>query len=450
MSQNTNLEYKVKDLNLAEQGRKQYELAKERMPVLEAIRQKQMYTNPKPLMGYKIAGAIHVTKETAVLAKMLQELGAEVAWAGCNPLSTKDDVAAYLATEGVKIFAWHNNHNDYNWCIDQIINTNPNITMDDGCDVVVRIHERAKKNPKLLEEIIGGTEETTTGVHRLKAMAKAGELKYPIIAVNDAETKWDFDNVYGTGLGTIDGIMRASHTLITGKTFVVAGYGHCGKGVAKRAAGAGAKVIVTEVDPIQALRAEMDGYSVMRMEDAARVGDIFVTATGMKDIITKDHFLHMKNGAILSNTGHFNVEVRTDHLEKMALTKELMRENMMRYDLSNGKHVYLLAEGRLVNLAAAEGHPSEVMDLSFSNQVLSLINLVHKSKERRKLRWCRHGIEIYCNCKVPSYEFPEVYTIPKSQDHHIATLKLEAMGIRIDSLTREQKTYLEGYSEGTK
>ena len=449
MSLNNLLDYKVKDLDLAEQGCKQYELAKERMPVLENLLQRQRCIEPKPLKGYKIAGAIHVTKETAVLVKALQELGAEVAWAGCNPLSTKDDVAAYLATEGVKIFAWHNNHDDYYWCIDQIIKTKPNITMDDGCDVVVRIHEKAKKNPRLLEGIIGGTEETTTGVHRLKAMANAGELKYPIIAVNDAETKWDFDNIYGTGLGTIDGIMRASHTLITGKIFVVAGYGHCGKGVAKRAAGSGAKVIITEVDPVQALRAEMDGYSVMTMDNASKVGDIFVTATGMKDIITKDHFPHMKNGAILSNTGHFNVEVRVDQLEDMALSKEPVRENMMRYGLPDNKHIYILAEGRLVNLAAAEGHPSEVMDLSFSNQMLSIIDLVHKSKERHELIG-PHNTRSRCDCRLPSYEFPGVYGITPEQDKHIATLKLESIGVEIDHLTNEQKAYMKGFGEGTK
>ncbi|MFH0752830.1 MAG: adenosylhomocysteinase [archaeon] len=432
--------YKVKDLKLAEQGRRKYELAKENMPVLETLRQK--YSESKPLKGYKIAGAIHITKETAVLIKTLQDMGAKVAWAGCNPLSTQDDIAAYLATQGVSIYAWHGNKDEYYWCIDQIIKTKPHLTLDDGCDVVVRIHEQAKKNPKTLEGIIGGTEETTTGVHRLQAMAKAGELKYPIIAVNNAETKCDFDNNYGTGEGTIAGIKNASNTMIAGKTFVVAGYGHCGKGVAMKAAGYGAKVIITEINPVQALKAEMDGYSVMPMADAAKLGDIFVTATGMRDIITKEHFEHMKNGAILSNSGHFNVEVRADQLEEIALSKETVRENMDKYKLPNGKHVYLLAEGRLVNLVAAEGHPSEVMDLSFANQVLSLLTLTdrgmcHHSKKPKK-----------CVCKKPNMD-PGVYNIRPCQDRYIASLKLESKEVSIDRLTKEQIDYLSNWKEGT-
>ncbi len=434
------MKHKIKDITLSEQGRRQYELARENMPVLERLREK--YSASKPLKGYRIAGAIHVTKETAVLVKTLQDIGAQVAWAGCNPLSTKDETAAYLATQDVSIFAWHGNHKEYYWCIDQIIGTKPNLTMDDGCDVVVRIHEKAKKNRKVLEGIVGGTEETTTGVHRLRAMSQAGELRYPIIAVNDAETKWDFDNIYGTGEGTIDGIKRASHTMIAGKTFVVAGYGHCGKGVAMRAAGSGAKVIITEINPIQALKAEMDRYSVMPMADAVKIGDIFVTATGMKDIITKEHFEHMKNGAILSNTGHFNVEVRADQLGEMAVSKETVRPNMEKYTLPNGKHIYLLAEGRLVNLVAAEGHPSEVMDLSFSNQVLSLLTLTdrgtchHSNKPRR------------CACKKPVLDIG-VHEIRPCQDMYIASLKLECKGITIDTLTAEQKAYINNWKTGT-
>lgn len=426
------MKYKVKDLNLAEQGRKKYEWANEHMPVLAKL--KEQHTKDKPLEGLRIAGAIHVTKETAVLVKTLQELGAQVAWAGCNPLSTQDDIAAYLATQDVNIYAWRGcNNKEYYWCIDQIIKTKPNLTMDDGCDVVVRIHEKAKEKQSALEGIIGGTEETTTGVHRLRAMHTAGELKYPIIAVNDAETKWDFDNIYGTGQGTLDGILRATSVLITGKTFVVAGYGHCGKGVAMRARGAGAKVVVTEVDPIQALRAKMEGYDVMPMSEAAKIGDIFVTATGVKDIITNEHFLTLKNGAILSNTGHFNVEVRVDQLENFAIKREETRPNTMRYDLPNGKHVYVLAEGRLVNLSAAEGHPSEVMDLSFSNQVLSLLRLVELNK-------ADYDPELWQG----------ILEIPKEQDLLIAKLKLESMGISIDELTEEQKKYLESWNEGTK
>lgn len=416
------MEYKVKDIELAPQGKKKIEWAEEHMPVLRAVREE--FENKKPLSGLKIAGAIHVTKETAVLIRTLKALGAEVAWAGCNPLSTQDDVAAQLAAEGVKIYAWRNNHDDYYWCIDQIIATKPNITMDDGADVVFRVH---KMYPGMLANIKGGTEETTTGVHRLKAMATDKKLKYPIIAVNNAETKWDFDNVYGTGQGTIDGILRATNLLLTGRNLVVAGYGHCGKGVAMRAKGIGANVIVTEVDPIQALKARMDGFSVMPMSEAVKIGDVFVTATGCKDVIGKKHFQLMKEGTVLANTGHFNVEVNAKELEEISVSKEEVRPNNVKYTLPNGRHVYLLAEGRLVNLSSAEGHPSEVMDLSFSNQVLSLIHLLENLD----------GMD------------NKVYEINKEQDKKIAELKLKAFGIDIDKLTEEQKRYLSSYEEGT-
>lgn len=414
--------YKVKDIKLKDAGKKRIEWAEAHMPVLMAL--KQQYETEKPLKGLKIAGAIHVTKETAVLVRTLKALGAIVAWSGCNPLSTQDDVAAALTDEGVEIYAWRNNHEEYYWCIDQIIATKPNLTMDDGGDVVFRMHTDF---PAMMADVIGGTEETTTGVHRLKAMAKDGKLKYPIIAVNNAETKWDFDNIYGTGQGTIDGILRSTSVLLAGKNFVVAGYGHCGKGVAMRAKGMGSHVIITEVDPIQALKAKMEGYDVMKMDDAVKVGDIFVTATGCRDIIVKRHFEHLKEGAVLSNTGHFNVEVDVKALEEYAKSKQEIRDNCVKYTLPNGKNVYLLAEGRLVNLSAAEGHPSEVMDLSFSNQILALLEIV---KNHKKMK-------------------PEVYEIPAEQDQRIAMLKLKSMDANIDTLTEEQKKYLDSYAEGT-
>lgn len=417
------MSYKIKNIKLAKEGKRLIERAEEEMPVLGMLREE--FKNYRFLKGYKIAGAIHVTKETAVLIRTLRYLGADVAWAGCNPLSTNDLVAAAIAEEGIKIYAWRGlSAKDYYWCIDQIIKTKPDITMDDGCDVVVMLH---KKYPKLLKDIIGGTEETTTGVHRLKAMEKDGKLKYPIMAVNNAETKWDFDNVYGTGQGTIDGIQRATATMITGKTFVIAGYGHCGKGVAKRAKGLDAEVIITEVDPIQALKARMDGYKVMPMIEAAKAGDIFVTATGCNKIITKEHFKKMKDGVILANTGHFNVEVDYECLEKIATSKEEVRPNMTKYNLPWGKHVYLLSEGRLVNLSAAEGHPSEVMDLSFSNQILCLKSLVENKGKLEK----------------------KVYEVSKEQDKKIAMMKLKTMNIKIDELTKEQKKYMNSYEEGT-
>ncbi len=418
------MEYKVKDIKLADLGKKKIEWAEKHMPVLMSLREE--YKALKPFNGLKIGGAIHVTKETGVLVRTLQELGAKVAWAGCNPLSTKDDIAAALALEGVNIYAWHGlNKDEYYWCIDKVIETGPNFTMDDGCDVVVTLHD---KYPSLVDRIIAGTEETTTGVHRLEAMANKQKLRYPILAVNNAETKWDFDNVYGTGQGTLDGILRATNVLITGKNFVVAGYGHCGRGVAMRARGAGARrVIVTEVDYVQALKAAMDGFEVMTMDKAASIGDIFVTATGCKDVIRKKHFLRMKPGAVLSNTGHFNVEINVDELEELAVGKEKVRENNDKFILPDGGYVYLLAEGRLVNLSSAEGHPSEVMDLSFSNQIMGIMYLL---KNHDKLE-------------------NKVYTIPKDVDKEIAKRKLESFNIKIDKLTRDQEKYLNSFDEGT-
>jgi adenosylhomocysteinase len=416
------MEYKVKDITLAEEGRKLIARAEEEMPVVKML--KEEYKGSQFLKGIRIGGAIHVTKETAVLMRALKSFGAEIAWAGCNPLSTNDKIAAALADEGFRIYAWRGlSTEEYYWCIDKVIETNPQITMDDGCDIVVTLHEKFQDK---IKGIIGGTEETTTGVHRIKAMEKAEVLGYPIVAVNNAETKWDFDNVYGTGQGTIDGIQRATSTLITGKTFVVAGYGHCGKGVARRARGLDAEVIVTEVDSIQALKARMDGYRVMPMEEAVKVGDIFVTATGCNKVITENHFKNLKNGAILSNTGHFNVEVDVSYLDRIA-KKEEVRPNMMRYIMPDGKFIYVLAEGRLVNLSAAEGHPSEVMDLSFANQILSLKFLMENIGKLGK----------------------QVYEMPHEQDERVAEMKLKAMGIKFDKLTEEQKRYMNSYSEGT-
>jgi len=417
------MDHKIKDIGLAEQGRKKIEWAESRMPVLMALRQR--YGKQKPLKGARIAGCLHVTKETAVLIETLKELGAEVSWSGCNPLSTQDDIAAALAATGTSVFAWRGLSTDeFYWCIEQTLKIKPNITLDDGADLIFTVHN---KHPELAKDIIGGTEETTTGIHRLRAMAKDGKLLYPLVAVNDAETKWDFDNVYGTGQSSIDGIIRTTSVLIAGKNFVVAGYGHCGRGVAMRAKGFGADVIIAEVNPIAALKARLEGYQVMTMDKAAAIGDIFITTTGMKDVITKRHFEKMKDGAIICNTGHYNVEINIPELEQLSKSKREIRPNNEEYKLKNGKRLYLLAEGRLVNLAAAEGHPSEVMDMSFANQTMSMLYLF---KNKGKLK-------------------PIVYEIPEEQDHEVASIKLETMGIAIDKLTPEQEKYTTAYQEGT-
>jgi len=415
--------FKVRDLGFANAGRLKIEWAASRMPVLAKLRDR--YSREKPLNGFRISGCLHVTKETAVLVEALRAAGAKTAWSGCNPLSTQDDVAAALAKEGVSVYGWRGlNTREYYWCIDQTIEFKPNLTLDDGADLVMRLHE---KGADQLDGVVGGTEETTTGVHRLRAMHEAGQLRYPIIAVNDAETKWDFDNVWGTGQSSIDGIIRATNVLIAGKNFVVAGYGHCGRGVAMRAAGLGARVIICEVDPLKALKAAMEGFEVTTMTEAAETGDIFITATGCKDVVRKDHMEKMKDGAILCNTGHFNIEVSTQDLERMAVKKRDIRPNNVEYTLGDGRRLYLLAEGRLVNLAAAEGHPSEIMDMSFANQFLSLL---HLAKSGRMMK-------------------PGVYNVSKEQDQEVARTKLETMGLRIDSLTTEQETYLRSFREGT-
>lgn len=418
--------YKVANIGLADEGRRLIDWAESRMPVMMALRKK--YAETKPLAGYRIAGCLHVTKETAVLIRTLRAAGAEVSWSGCNPLSTNDAVAAALADEGVLIYAWHGlNVEEFYWCIDQTLLINPNLSLDDGADLIFTVHN---KYPQLIETMVGGTEETTTGVHRLRAMAADGALKYPVIAVNDAETKWDFDNVYGTGQSTLDGVIRATSVMLAGKNVVVAGYGHCGKGVGLRAKGMGANVIVTEVKPTAALKATLEGMRVMEMDEAAKIGDVFITATGIKDIITGKHFETMKDGAIVCNTGHYDCEIKIDELQALASSKRTIRDNNEEYTMPDGRKLYVLAEGRLVNLAAAEGHPSEVMDMSFANQFLSQVRLAEMDKSNN--RWEN-----------------KVYDITEEQDQMIAKMKLETMGIGIDALTSEQIEYMNEYSVGT-
>jgi len=416
-------DFTVADIGLADSGRLKVEWARSRMPALAYLREKAELE--RPLDGQRIAGCLHVTKETAVLIETLQAAGAEISWSGCNPLSTQDDVAAWLASEGYSIHAWHGQDNQgFYDCIDRTLDLKPTLTLDDGADLIYRVHSKFKD---LAEGIIGGTEETTTGVHRLRAMADAGELLYPVIAVNDAETKWDFDNVHGTGQSTIDGILRATSVLIAGKNFVVAGYGHCGRGLAIRARGMGANVIITEIDPIPALKATMDGFRVMKMDDAAPLGDLFCTATGMKDVIVGRHFDSMKDGAIICNTGHYDCEISITDLEDRATEVFTIRDNNEAFTMSDGRRLHLLARGRLVNLAAAEGHPSEVMDMSFANQFLALCRLAKEGSSYQKT----------------------VYDIHPEQDRELASLKLSSSGITIDELTEDQKSYLLDFSAGT-
>jgi adenosylhomocysteinase len=417
-----NMEYIVKDIKLAEKGKKSIEWAENHMPVLMEIRKR--FQEEKPLKDIKIGACLHVTKETAVLIRTLKAGGADITLTASNPLSTQDDVAAALASEGIRVYAIKGEtREEYYKFIEMVLKNEPIITIDDGADLVTTLH-KGKGNINI---VIGGTEETTTGVLRLKAMADKKLLKYPIIAVNNAETKWDFDNVYGTGQSTIDGILRATNILIAGKKFVVAGYGHCGKGIAIRARGMGARVIVTEVDPIKALKAVMDGFDVMPMREAAKHGDIFVTATGNKNVIRREHIELMKDGAILANAGHFNVEIDINALEEMKKEKRKINDFTDEYILNDGRKIYLLAEGRLVNLVAAEGHPSEVMDMSFSNQALCIEYIV---KNYHKLE-------------------PKVYDVPREIDEEIAKLKLKKMGIEIDTMTEEQINYIKTWWEGT-
>ncbi|MCC6044391.1 MAG: adenosylhomocysteinase [Desulfurococcales archaeon] len=413
------MEFKVKDLSLAGRGRIQVEWAERHMPVLVKLR--DMYSGKRPLEGVRISASLHVTKETAVLVRTLQAWGASVSLAPCNPLSTQDDVAAALVEDGVSVFAWRGMSSDeYFWAIRVVGSRDPDIVMDDGSDLHVTLHEELGDRAL---KVWGGTEETTTGVIRLRALEKAGRLLYPVIAVNNARTKYLFDNRYGTGQSTVDGILRATNMLLAGKTAVVAGYGWVGRGVAMRLRGMGARVIVTEVDPVRALEAVMDGFEVMPMARAARIGDILVTATGNRDVIRAEHMLEMKDGAILANAGHFNVEVSVEDLERISVSRRTLRPYVEEYVLKNGKRLYLLAEGRLVNLVAAEGHPSEVMDMSFSNQALAVLYI---RENRGKLE-------------------PRVYDIPPGQDEMVARLKLETMGVEIDELTEEQRRYLESW-----
>jgi adenosylhomocysteinase len=414
--------HKVKDIKLAKQGHINIELAEREMPVLKIIAED--FKKRKPFKGLTIAACLHVTKETAVLMKVLVAGGAKVALCGSNPLSTQDDVAAALADSGINVFAWkHISNKDYYECLNKILDFKPQITIDDGADVISLIHSERKE---LLKTVWAGQEETTTGVIRLKAMAKDGALKYPIVAINDTPTKHMFDNYYGTGQSTMDGLLRATNILLAGKILVVAGYGYCGKGMALRAKGLGARVIVTEVDPLPALQAAMDGFDVMPMKQAAKIADIFLTATGDKDVLTAEHFKLMKDGAILGNSGHFNVEIDVAALEKLSSAKKQVRDALVEYNIK-GRKIYLIAEGRLMNLAAAEGHPSAVMDMSFADQALT------------------------CDWLVKNYKKLEgkVYDVPQEIDEKVSRLKLAALGVKIDVLTPAQKKYLASWQEGT-
>jgi len=414
--------YEVKDLKLAEQGKMNLEIAESHMGALMKI--KKRFEKEKPLKGIKVGLALHVTKETGILIRTLIAGGAEVAITGCNPLSTQDDVAAALAKEGVKVWAYKGETNeDYYRYLKNVISFKPHITIDDGCDLVSEVH---KNNPELIPEIIGGCEETTTGIIRLKAMEKDHALKYPIIAVNDNKTKHLVDNYYGTGQSTVDGIIRATNVLFAGKIIVVLGYGSCGKGFAMRAKGLGANVIVTEVDNFAALQAAYDGFRVMKIEDACKIGDIFCTLTGNKHVIRTEHIKQMKNGAILANSGHFDIEIDIKGLKEIASSERRVRPFLDEY-VVNDKKIFLCGEGRLVNLAAAEGHPSEVMSTSFCGQALAVEYCV-KNKGKLPVK---------------------VIQLPKTIDKEIAGLQLEAMNLKIDELTADQKKYLESWDEGT-
>ena len=418
------MNYGIKDIDLAEKGKDKIEWAEKQMPVLSTIRKR--FDKEEPLKGVKIVACLHVTTETANLVRTLKEGGAEVSLCASNPLSTQDDVAASLVKDfGISVFAIKGEDKDtYYQHIEKVLNCKPNITMDDGADLVSTIHSQKKE---LIKDIIAGTEETTTGVIRLRSMEKDKALKYPIIAVNDAQTKYLFDNRYGTGQSTIDGLLRATNILVAGKKFVICGYGWCARGLAMRANGMGAQVIITEVDPMKALEAVMDGYQVMPIKEAAKVGDIFITLTGDINVISTEEFPLMKDGAILANSGHFNVEINIGALEKLSVNKKKIREYIEEYTLENGKKINLLAEGRLLNLSAAEGHPASVMDMSFANQALSAEYLVKEGRNLQK----------------------KVYCVPEVIDKEIARLKLESMGIKIDKLTEEQEKYLSSWQMGT-
>tara|TARA_B100001013_G_scaffold137762_1_gene81076 strand:+ start:2212 stop:3462 length:1251 start_codon:yes stop_codon:yes gene_type:complete len=416
------MKYDIKDINLAEQGRKKAEWASKEMPVLKQI--KERFLEEKPLKNLKISGCLHVTSETANLALTLKSGGAKFSLCASNPLSTQDDIAAYLVSENIPVFAINGeDKKTYYKHINSVVEEKPNITIDDGADLVAYLHQ---EKPELMSEIIGGMEETTTGVIRLKALAKEKKLKYPIIAANDSQTKHMFDNRYGTGQSTLDGIIRATNILLSGKNFVIIGYGWCGRGLAQRAKGMGAQTIICEIDPIKALEAVMDGHQVMKMEEASKLGDIFVTVTGGLHAINKKHLENLKDGAIIANSGHFNVEIDIESLEKMSETKKAVRPFVEEYTLENGKKICLLGEGRLINLAAAEGHPPSVMDMSFANQAL--------------------GCEfLYKNQSLSL----DVHVLSQEIDKRIASLKLEAMKMNYDVLTDVQKKYLNSWDMGT-
>mgnify|MGYP003312397743 CR=1 FL=1 len=412
--------YKVADITLADSGERRVDWARARMPVLARL--KAEAEENKPLTGMVVAGCLHVTKETAVLIETIEAAGAKVSWSGCNPLSTQDDVAAWLAREGYSIYAWHGQSvEDFYWCIDRTVEANPTLTLDDGADLIVRVHGEMSD---YADGVIGGTEETTTGVHRLRAMGEAGDLRYPVIAVNDAITKWDFDNVYGTGQSTLDGIIRATSVLIAGKTFVVAGYGHCGRGLAMRAKGMGANVIVTEIDPICALQAAMEGYEVVLMDEMIGQADIVVTATGNKDIVTADHMRAMKDRSILCNIGHFDNEIQVEALKNYKWDE--IKPQVHEITFPDNKRIILLAEGRLVNLGCATGHPSFVMSASFTNQVTAQIELWNNSDK---------------------YE-NKVYVLPKHLDEKVARLHLEKVGAKLTPLSKDQADYISVKPEG--
>jgi len=417
------MDYHVKDLSLAKSGRLRVEWAERSMPVLRMIRER--FAAEKPLAGTVLAACLHVTTETASLVHTLAAGGAEVYLCASNPLSTQDDVAACLVDEGYHVFSIKGEDTEtYYKHIDACLDARPHITMDDGADLVSTIHSR---RTDLVENILGGTEETTTGVIRLKSMAAKGVLLFPVIAVNDSDTKHLFDNRYGTGQSTVDGILRATNRLMAGSWFVVAGYGWCGRGLAMRAAGMGAKVVVTEVDPLRALEAAMDGYYVMPIDEAAPLGDFFCTVTGDMNVIRKEHFERMKDGAIVCNSGHFNVEIEIPALEEMAISRRMIRDFVEEFTMSDGRKIILLGEGRLINLAAAEGHPSSVMDMSFANQALASEFLVKQGKGLGR----------------------DVHRLPQNVDQEIARLKLGTMGIQIDVLTPEQEKYLASWEMGT-
>jgi len=420
----TSITSDVKGLEQADLGKKRIEWANQSMKVLQIIRKE--FIKNQPLKGIRISACLHVTAETANLMIALRDGGADAALCASNPLSTQDDVAASLVRDyNIPVFAIKGEDNDsYYSHIMAAVDHKPHFTMDDGADLVSVLHTKRKSE---LANVIGGTEETTTGVIRLRAMAKEGILQYPIIAVNDADTKHLFDNRYGTGQSTIDGIIRATNFLLAGSKFVVAGYGWCGRGLASRARGAGAEVIVTEIDPTKALEAVMDGFRVMSMEEAAKLGDVFCTVTGNKNVLAKQHFELMKDGAIISNSGHFNVEIDIPSLEKLSSSKRTTRNFVDEYTLKDGRRINLLGEGRLINLASAEGHPASVMDMSFADQALS----------------CEYMVKNHASLEKT------VYTVPEELDKRVAKLKLESMGIKIDRLTPEQEEYLASWNEGT-